>query len=119
MRRLGLEKIDLLKIDIEGAEIALFDSTSNDVLSRIRQITVEFHDFIPELGIQNDVKRTKLRLQSLGFYCIEWSRTNTDVLFINRHASSTSWIDYLFAKYVLRYVFGIGRMLKRQLKKSN
>ena len=62
---LGWEKIDLLKADIEGAEIALFDSASDELLGRINQITVEFHDFC---GITpaSEVKRVLKRLRRLG-----------------------------------------------------
>ncbi len=116
--RLELQRIDLLKADIEGAEIALFDSTPDDVLRKIRQISVEFHDFIPELKIEEDVRRIKRRLRALGFYCIEWSRTNADVLFINRRSFPASLLDYLLLKFVLRYVFGFGRALKRLLADS-
>ncbi len=36
--------VDLCKIDIEGAEYEVFDSITEDVLSRIRFLIIEFHD---------------------------------------------------------------------------
>ncbi|MDB4902150.1 MAG: hypothetical protein JWQ63_1431 [Mucilaginibacter sp.] len=38
--------IDVLKIDVEGAEADIINSVSANTLSRIAQIPVEFHDFI-------------------------------------------------------------------------
>ncbi|WP_366930871.1 FkbM family methyltransferase [Microcoleus sp. bin38.metabat.b11b12b14.051] len=35
-----IESIDLLKVDIEGAEEALFNSTSDATLCNIKQITI-------------------------------------------------------------------------------
>lgn len=37
-------RIDICKIDIEGAEYELIDSTPDDVLLKIRYLIVEFHD---------------------------------------------------------------------------
>jgi FkbM family methyltransferase len=79
-----LKKIDLIKIDIEGAEIDLFRSTSDQRLKNIDQIAVEFHDFIPELNIETEVKKIKMRMKKLGFFCIIFERPNKDVLFVNR-----------------------------------
>jgi FkbM family methyltransferase len=36
--------VDLLKMDIEGAEIELLNSCPTTILQQIRQISVEFHD---------------------------------------------------------------------------
>ncbi len=44
MREAGVERIDLLKVDIEGAEVALVRSMSDEDVRRIGQIAIEFHD---------------------------------------------------------------------------
>ncbi|HEV2329073.1 MAG TPA: FkbM family methyltransferase [Verrucomicrobiae bacterium] len=44
LREHAIENVDLLKMDCEGGEYEILDSTSADVLSRIRNIVVEFHD---------------------------------------------------------------------------
>ena len=44
MRRLGLESIDLLKLDVEGAEYELFSDGTDAWLPRVRAIAVEVHD---------------------------------------------------------------------------
>lgn len=64
--RFELKHIDLLKMDIEGAEWAILEEFDEDDYKRIDQITVEFHDFIkPEMQ-----KRTKdiiYKLKKLGY----------------------------------------------------
>ncbi len=40
----GLDHIDFLKIDCEGAEYAIFAATPKDVFDRITTISMEFHD---------------------------------------------------------------------------
>lgn len=83
----GIERVDLLKVDIEGSEDLLFSSTPDHVLQNIRQITAEFHDFIPGSISSEAVSRIITRLKSLGFYCIPFSylypdMLNADLLFI-------------------------------------
>jgi FkbM family methyltransferase len=41
---LGLEKIDLLKMDCEGCEYGVFRTISRENLAIVREIVVEFHD---------------------------------------------------------------------------
>lgn len=111
MNQQGIESVDLLKMDIEGAEIAVFDSLSDSMLSRFKQITVEFHDFIPELAIEDDVLRIINRLTSLHFHCIVFSRhTHFDVLFIN--ALHTNVFRILYIRCI-KYIHGIQRIIKR------
>jgi FkbM family methyltransferase len=45
-RREGCGGFDLVKLDIEGAEIDVLMSESDEMLRSIRQIAVEFHSFI-------------------------------------------------------------------------
>lgn len=83
----GIQRIDLLKVDIEGSEEALFETTSDETLRNISQITIEFHDFIPGSIQEITVRRIKARLKSLGFLCLPFSylypqMLNADLLFI-------------------------------------
>ena len=48
LTRAGLDGADLLKLDIEGSEIALLENAGEATLRRIGQITVEFHDFLDD-----------------------------------------------------------------------
>lgn len=59
MRELGHARIDLLKIDIEGAEYGVLDSVLDDTLE-IGQICVEFHHFfesIPKSRTREMIRR--------------------------------------------------------------
>jgi DNA repair protein RadC len=98
-------------MDIEGAEIDVIKGMGDALLKSIQQITVEFHDFIPEMNLEEDVLRTISRLKSLDFACIVFSRkTHFDVLFLNKQFFSSSTI--LQAR-IIKYFHGIGRMIKR------
>lgn len=48
-----LEHIDFLKLDCEGAESAILQSTPVEYLKRIRKIAMEFHDHLSELNHQD------------------------------------------------------------------
>ncbi len=110
MDSLGLRKVDLLKVDIEGAEIDMFTSVSAKELRRFAQITVEFHDFLyPELHTR--VEKTKRELVSAGFYCVPFSLNNGDVLFVRN--DMISLVFYLYLKYFLKYILGASRRMKK------
>ncbi len=70
MQQLGHSHIDLLKMDIEGAEYDVIESIIEDNLS-IGQILVEFHHRFPEHGIHK-TKKSIRRLSEFGFqvFCI-------------------------------------------------
>ncbi len=83
----GIKQVDLLKVDIEGSEEALFKTTSDETLRIIRQITIEFHDFVRGSIQAHTVRRIRTRLKSLGFLCLPFSYVypgmlNADLLFI-------------------------------------
>jgi FkbM family methyltransferase len=52
--------VDICKIDVEGAEFEIFDSSPDDVLGRIGFLLIEFHDFARTPALVN-------RLTALGF----------------------------------------------------
>jgi len=111
MERLGLDRVSLLKVDIEGAELAMFDATDDETLLRMDQITVEFHDFM-DPGQTPHVERIIERLQKLGFWSIRFTRRfHGDVLFINPQRTGMSRTGYLYARYFKRLTFGIRRKL--------
>jgi FkbM family methyltransferase len=78
----GLE-VDLLKIDIEGAELLIFDEIDHQILWNIKQITIEFHGFIWPNQIQI-IRKVIKKLRHADFYAIDFSRNLSNVLFINQ-----------------------------------
>lgn len=108
----NIRTIDLLKVDIEGAEVDLFTSLKAENLQIIKQVTIEFHDFLwPEMHSQ--VEEIKRKMISGGYYCIPFSLNNGDVLFIRKELISHS--AYLYLNYFVKYARGIRRLIKRSL----
>jgi FkbM family methyltransferase len=81
MKRYGHQHIDLLKMDIEGAEYSVI----TDILASgipIRQLLVEFHHRFPNIGIDktNDAIRD---LRNSGFALFNVSEIGEEFSFIN------------------------------------
>ena len=78
-------RIDLMKIDVEGCEWDWLDTISDEQLKTIGQLTIEFHDFLPEYRESNRTWPNYRRLIGLGFNCIEDPAFGSyNVLFVNR-----------------------------------
>lgn len=83
LAELGPKPLDVLKLDIEGAEIAALASLSDDQIRAIGQVTVEFHDFCGYVDAA-DVDAAIARFKRLGFYVFNFAfRTRGDVLMVN------------------------------------
>ena len=109
-----LDRIELLKVDIEGAEIAMFRSLEPEVLSRIKQMTVEFHDFLPSLALEGPVEEVTRDLVARGFACFPFSwRDRADVLFVNKALCPVSRADAVLMRSLVRYGRGAHRILAR------
>jgi FkbM family methyltransferase len=65
----NLEKIDVLKVDIEGAEWEVLESLDKNTFDKIHQISVEFHDFIDPTK-KDRTKEIVKRLESFGYKSI-------------------------------------------------
>lgn len=86
--------IDLLKMDIEGAEVEVLLTSPESVLRRFSQITVEFHcDPVFGFGGRAEVERVLARMRSLGFECLWFDFTLRDVLFVNHRQLGLSGVD--------------------------
>ena len=46
LRRSGAERVALLKVDVEGAEIEIVEAAGAAVWARIDRVVLEFHDRI-------------------------------------------------------------------------
>jgi FkbM family methyltransferase len=84
---LGCRRIDLLKLDIEGAEFDVIESAEfRDHASGIDQLCVEFHHRWKGRGKQCTVRAVET-LRSCGFECAWYSRsTNEEFTFVRRNA---------------------------------
>lgn len=111
---IGSERIDLVKMDIEGAEVSVIDSAPDDVLRRINQLTLEFHDFN---GMVDPVEVQKIisRFHDIGFDHLRSTRRfYEDTLFINRDWVNLRKTTIWYAKYCERYLAGVSRIIKRR-----
>ncbi len=108
--RRGLDRVDLLKIDIEGAEIDVVLSTPEKLLCSVKQITIEFHDWLnPRLA--GGTRAVDRRLRELGFRRLAFSRNTSDVLYVNESALPLS----LVTRMLLLLRFKYGRGLSRRI----
>jgi FkbM family methyltransferase len=67
LRIIGESKIDLLKLDIEGAEYDVLEGATDCVLDSINQIIVEFHDHCLESEGVGRKDAALVRLSRMGF----------------------------------------------------
>lgn len=113
LQEIGVDSIDLLKCDIEGEEISMFDTTKDETLKKMAQITCEFHDFKwPQQ--KSDIIRIISRMKGLGFFVFPMSRSNfADVLFVNGDKINLSFFRVIYIRYFLKWT----RLARRRLKR--
>jgi FkbM family methyltransferase len=97
MRKCGVTHVDLMKVDIEGAEVQLLSSLE-EALNSVDQITVEFHDFCGLVSTEQ-VKAASRRLVALGFEQINLHAKYSDYLFVRRKAIGT--LPRLYLKFAI------------------
>ena len=80
MKKLGHTKIDLIKLDVEGAEFAVLESMlGNGLLPE--QILVEFHHRFKDFSVK-DVKRILRKLEGLRYDVAYVTPTGREVTFV-------------------------------------
>ena len=80
MKELGHDRIDVLKMDIEGAEYEVIEDISQSGI-RPRQILVEFHHRFPGVAVRRS-KEAIDRLRSMGYRLYAVSATAEEFCFI-------------------------------------
>lgn len=115
IRQLGVDRVDLVKTDIEGAEIAMVDACSDEDLHRVDQFTIEFHEFngtTPEA----DVHRTLDRFRDLGFAVYRKARfAHYDVLILHPGRLGVSSAELAWIRTGRHYLTGAGRLLRKRV----
>ncbi|MDQ0394774.1 FkbM family methyltransferase [Labrys monachus] len=106
------KEISLVKVDIEGSEIELFGFASDYIIRRSKQYSVEFHDFIDPSMI-DDINILFARMKRIGYYRINFSRGNGNVLFVRKDCISI--FNYIILNFVIRNVRGLMRIFRRKL----
>lgn len=78
----GITNVDLMKINIEGGEYDLLEHLiETGLIKNIKNIQVQFHDFVPNArermeAIQTELKKTHHTTYSHEFIWENWERTN-------------------------------------------
>jgi FkbM family methyltransferase len=67
VKRVGVEKVDILKLDLEGAEFDLFERLTAGQLRPFRQLFVEFHHHAVSHFQPADTRRIVERVAGFGF----------------------------------------------------
>jgi FkbM family methyltransferase len=106
-----VKDIDLLKIDIEGAEMELFQKSPPDQFERVKQISVEFHAF-RRPSLCSEIKLILTRMKDAGFYWIDFSRNYENVLMVNERFAKLSSSQKLYLT-IEKYRLGLGRKVAR------
>ena len=86
------KEIDVLKVDIEGAELDLIECLKDQDMQMIKQITVEFHDWLNKDLHDRTVQAIK-KLKSMGFVAYTDTpnhRWPYEMLFLNRRLINLS-----------------------------
>lgn len=92
-----IDDVHLLKCDIEGQEIPMILGASSQLLKRIHQITIEFHDFC-EISSTSEVSEAIHKLKAHKFQGARFSRNNTNWCFLNdRLTRKPNW---MIAKWI-------------------
>jgi hypothetical protein len=80
MQKLGHQKIDILKMDIEGAEYQVIEDLLKSGIS-VNQLLIEFHHRFPFVGVQKTKDAIKA-LNNAGYAIMAISRSGEEYTFI-------------------------------------
>lgn len=107
--------VGLLKLDIEGAELDVLESLQPVFLKQVRQISVEFHDFLDPV-MSPRVRAVSKQLEGEGFYLVRFSHSTWgDCLFINRDLCEVKYSQRIKLHAYDKYWKGILRNLNNRL----
>lgn len=101
LQETGCAAIDLLKLDIESAELDVIRTTDLSIFSRIPQMAIEFHAFLDQKQ-KTIALECIARLEEAGFYHYDFSMNLGNVLFINKRDWKMQGPDrlyFVFKKY--------------------
>lgn len=87
LQELNFDRVDVLKLDIEGAEYrVIHQALADGALDRVGQFLVEFHHAFPAFGL-SATRRANGALQAAGWKIAWVSRSHHEILYIKRAAA--------------------------------
>jgi FkbM family methyltransferase len=106
-------RIEVLKMDIEGEEVAVLQEAPAKLFKRVAQITVEFHDFLDPASVPA-IKRVIQRMRDLGFLAFRMSwHSYGDMLFVNQALEPLTLTQRFYLGIYVKYSEGFFRILRR------
>ena len=115
LNEIGCLEPDLVKVDIEGNEIEMFDTTTDKIIQGVGQFPVEFHDFM-DISHTDNIRRIMERLKSIGFVCFVFTRKfHGDVMFSNSEKHRLSLMEEIAIRGITKYTRGMKRIARRMI----
>lgn len=106
LQKLGLDKfkVDVLKMDVEGAELDIIDSFDEQNSKNIKQVTIEFHHKLNP-NLHERTKQAIKKLLSLGFVGISNTISPTEILFLRDEDFDFNSYQHLLLKIYKKLSF--------------
>jgi hypothetical protein len=76
LNRTGLSQVDLLKLDLEGAEYELLQNCTKEELLPFRQLFIEFHHLAVHNYSKKDTKQIVKRIKDFGYKAFTFDHIN-------------------------------------------
>lgn len=111
LRAQGIGAVDLLKLDIEGAEIGVINDTPAAVFAGMGQICAEYHAFLDPTQ-KAAAMGCVARVEAAGFAGFDFSMNLGNVLFVNRTRRAPDLVDRVNFAWT-KYYSGARRMITR------
>jgi FkbM family methyltransferase len=111
-----IQLVDLVKLDIEGAELAILERLPSATLRSMKQITVEFHDFL-NAHDQPRIRAILRRMRQENSFVLRTTwHAYGDVLFINQDRVRLSVWNKLSLIWRGKYRPGLLRIVRRLVR---
>lgn len=111
----NITRVNLLKLDIEGAELDVLEAATPELLASIDQITCEFHDFL-DSSHRPRIRAVLSRMRRSGFLVMSMSYwTYGDVIMLNK-ALVNCGLPVRMRILAHKYASGIRRLVCRFLR---
>lgn len=101
LKYFDIQTVDVLKVDVEGAEIDFIAAMSDQELLAIKQITIEFHDRHQYYPYETTMS-TINRLVTLGFSDMSMVNNTLDVLLVNNKLCESLVLERLRLKLLTK-----------------
>jgi FkbM family methyltransferase len=119
LEEIGWDHVDLIKMDIEGAEVCVLNALEPALLDRIGQLSIEFHgDSVFGLSTHEQVEKCLKKMRRLGFLVLDFTLPGRfDVLMLNTRVLRISLTNRL-GWQLTRRLYQVIRMTPPAFRKN-